>query len=573
MDNAQYASILDDVASLLDIKGANRFRVRAFENAAQTLRRLADDVDDCVERDALESIDGIGESIADDIRQIYETGTCEVRTELLEELDPGLLDILDLQGLGPKRIATLYEELDIASIEALREAAETGRIQEIDGFGPKTQENILSEIERLADRSGRTPLPAARRIAESFRNRLADHDAVERIDVAGSLRRGRVTIGDIDLLVATHKPESVADAFVDAPEIDEVMLRGEAKVSTRLVDGIQVDLRLVDPEVFGAALHYFTGSKQHHVQLRTRAKKDGYKISEYGVFEIGEEDEPVAARTEEAVFGALGLDYVPPELREGTGEIEAAAEGTLPAPIELDDLRGDLHMHTTASDGSAGIREMAREARDRGLDYIAITDHSQAVSVADGLTAEQLEAHVEAIREADDDVSGIRILAGIEVDILEEGELDMDDSLLAACDWVVGSIHRQFDLDEATMTERLVRPITSGLISAVGHPTGRILGGRDGYDYDDEMILEAARDSNVALEINGSEGRLDLDAERARRASEAKVELFVGSDAHSTRGFDALSLGIQQARRAWLTADDVLNTRSVEELLEAVPPA
>ena len=569
MDNAHYANILEDVASLLEIKGSNRFRVRAFENAAQTLSRLSDSVESYLEEDELESISGIGDSIAEDIRQIHETGTCEARTELLDELEPGLLDLLDLQGLGPKRIATLYETLDIASIEALREAAETGRIQELDGFGPKTQDNILSEIERLADRSGRTPLPAAHRIARSFRDRLVDHDAVDRLEIAGSLRRGRTTIGDIDLLVATDTPEDVADVFVEAPDIDDVMLRGKAKVSARLIDDTQVDLRLVDPDVFGAALHYFTGSKQHHVQLRTRAKQAGYKISEYGVFEQENEDEPVAARTEQEVFEALDLDYIPPELREGIGEIEAAARGDLPDLIGPADVRGDLHMHTTASDGSASIREMAEAARDWGLDYIAITDHSQAVTVANGLTPERLESHMEAIDEVDEAISGIEVLTGLEVDILEDGELDMDHDLLAACDWVVGSIHMQLDLEPEAMTDRLLRPLETDLLSSIGHPTGRILGGRDGYEYDEETVLETAAEHDVAMELNGSEGRLDLDADRARRAHEQGVELVLGSDAHSTGGFEALQWAVQQARRAWLTTDDLVNTRSPDDLLGA----
>jgi len=572
MDNTHYARVLKDVAALLELKGDNRYRVRAFEDAAQTIQRLSEPIEVRITNDTLEAISGIGSSIADEIREIRASGTCSARESLLEELDPGLLDLLDIQGLGPKRLKTIYDELGITSIDGLREAAEAGDLRELSGIGPKTEQNILDEIERLDAHRGRTPLPAARTVAESLCDQLGERDDIERIDIAGSLRRGRETIGDVDILVATDSPEDVATDVAERAEVDQMIASGEAKASARLMDGLQVDLRFVDASHYGAALHYFTGSKQHHVQLRTRAKRDGLKISEYGVFRQDDDDEPLAARTERAVFEALDLPYIPPELREGAGEIERAAAGQLPDLIETDDLCGDIHMHTTETDGSASIREMAEAARDRGHDYIAITDHSQAVRVADGMTPERLEAHIERIREIDATLGDVDLLAGIEVDILADGELDMDSDLLAECDWVVGSIHKNFDMASEAMTDRLLRAVDSGLISCLGHPTGRILGGRDGYDYEFDAVVEASRDREVAFEINGSTGRLDLNAELARRARDDGVELVLGSDAHSTRGLDDLRYAVQQARRAWLTADDVLTTRSAEELLEATPP-
>ncbi len=571
MDNTHYARILNDVAALLKLDGANRYRVRAFENAARTIQRLSEPVEARIEAGTLEELEGIGESIAEDLREIQSTGTCEIRESLLEKLDPGLLDLLDIQGLGPKRLKTIYDELGITSIDRLREAAEANQLQELSGIGPKTEQNILEEIERLSNRSGRTPLPAAKHVADSLCEHLRALAETTRVEVAGSLRRGRETIGDIDLLVATDAPGAVTEAVTALPEVDEVLLSGEAKTSVRLMDGLQVDLRFVDESHYGAALHYFTGSKQHHVALRSRAKREGLKISEYGVFRQGD-DEPVAAESEEAIYAALDLPYISPELREGSDEIERAADGELPDLVTADQVRGDVHMHTTETDGSASIREMAVAARERGLDYIAITDHSQAVRVADGMTPERLERHVERIREVDASLDEITVLAGIEVDILTDGDLDMDAELLAECDWVVGSIHKQFDLEPEAMTDRLLRAIDSELVSALGHPTGRILGGRDGYTYDFDAVVEAAREHGVALEMNGSGGRLDLNAELARRARRHGVELVAGSDAHSTGGLRDLEFAVQQARRAWLTAEDLLNTRSAEELIEATPP-
>jgi DNA polymerase (family 10) len=571
MDNSHYARILSEIAALSQIKGVNRYKIRAYENAARTVESFPDELDACIEDGTVEDISGIGSSIADDLRQIHETGTCDAHTDLLAELDAGLLDLLKIQGLGPKRIKKIYEELGVQDLPGMKEAAEAGQVQKLSGLGKKTEQKILAEIERLERHAGRTPLPQARRVATSIRDKLAELDAVARIEIAGSIRRGRETIGDIDLLVTTSAPGEVTDAFVSLSEVGEVLASGETKTSVRLVGGLQVDLRVVDEEIFGSALHYFTGSKEHHIALRTRAKREGMKISEYGVFR-GDEDEPIASRTEEDVYEALDLPYIPPEIREGQGEIEAAAEARLPELIEADAVRGDLHMHTTETDGRASILEMAEAAKAIGWEYIAITDHSQAVTVANGMTPERFKAHIDRIREANDEIDDFTILSGIEVDILKDGSLDMDHDLLAECDWVVASVHSYFNMETDEMTERLLSAMKTGLVSEMGHPTGRMLGGRDGYTYDFDAIVEAAVEYGIAMEINGSTGRIDLNAENARKVKARGAKLVLGSDAHSTQGLEAISYAVQQARRGWLTAHDVLNTLSVEELLASVRP-
>lgn len=571
MENQNVARILSEVAQLLEIKGENRFRIRAFENAARTIDGLTDSLQDIINRGELTKLPAIGKAIAADIEAIFTTGTCQIHEDLLKELDPGLLDIFRVQGLGPKRIKTLYETLGISNLEMLEKAAREQRIRTLPGLGAKTEEKILAEIQRLAEDQGRTPLPAAQITAEYLKAQLAGLPQVEQIEIAGSLRRGQETIGDIDLLVASDQPAPIMKLFSTLPEVGQVLASGETKTSVRLRSGIQVDLRVVDADCFGAALHYFTGSKGHHIELRTRAKRAGLKINEYGVFK-NDDPTPIASKTEHDVFAALGLQYIPPEIREGRGEIDAAAQNALPTLIERKDVRGDLHMHTVETDGRATIEEMAAAARALGHDYIVITDHSEAVRVANGMTPDRFRAHIDRIRQADAASPDIRILAGIEVDILKDGDLDMDHDLLAECDWVVGSIHSHFALDNKTMTERLLRAMETGLISCLGHPTGRILGGRAGYQYDFDAIFEAALEYGIALEMNGSTGRLDFNAEHAERAKRKGVKIVFGSDAHSIRGLSDIDFSVQQARRAWLTPHDVLNTLSVDELLASVRP-
>ncbi len=569
MDNRDYARVLKEIAALMQIKGGNQFRIRAFENAARTIETQTESLEAIIDRGELTDLSGIGKGIARELQQMRQQGSCDLHRELLAELDPGLLTLMKIQGLGPKRIKAIYDELGIADPESLRQAAETHQIQQLSGFGKKTEEKIVSELDRLARNQGRIPLPRAQSIAGSLRDQLRELDSVDSIEIAGSLRRGRETIGDIDLLVATEDSEPVHQAFRSLVEVEEVLLSGDTKTSVRLHNGIQVDLRTVEPEIFGSALHYFTGSKEHHVALRTRAKRQGLKISEYGVF--GEDEStPLASRSEQQLFDCLGLDYIPPELREGTDEIERAANARLPRLVEPGDIRGDLHMHTTETDGRATIEEMAHTAIERGYEFIAITDHSQAVRVANGMNAQRLGEQIKAIRRIDDACDELQILAGIEVDILKDGSLDMDHQLLAECDWVVASVHSHFGLSAEAMTERLVRAIESGLVCALGHPTGRILGGRDGYSYDFQTVFDCAAKHDVALEINGSTGRLDLNAELAAYAHQRGARLVIGSDAHSCRGLDDIHFGIQQARRAGLEAESILNCLSADRLLKTL---
>ena len=573
MDNAYYATILSEVAMLLQIQGANRYKVRAFEHASNALTHLLEPVSAMIAQDRLTEIQGVGASIAAEIKAIAKHGTCPTRTALLEELDEGLLDLFKVQGLGPKRLKTLYDELGVSNLEALRRAAETGQIKALKGFGAKTEANLLREAERLQGALGRTPLPAALQIAGSFCDLLAARDDVDRVAIAGSLRRQSETVGDIDLLVVSRsEPAPIFEAFVATPGVTEVLAQGDVKCSVRTVQRVQLDLRLVRPEHFASALHYFTGSKAHHVKLRALAKRQGLKINEYGVFPLSSE-EALETKSEEAIYAALGLDFIPPELRHGHDEIARAERGELPALIELNDVRGDLHMHTVASDGEASIAQMAEAAKAIGYEYIAITDHSPAVVVANGLDARRFAAHIEAIREHDAEIEGIRLLSGLEVDILRDGSLDMDHDLLRECDWVVGSVHMHQKLPEAEMTARLLRAVETGLLSCLGHPTGRILGGRAGYAYDLERVFAACVEHGVAMEINGSRGRLDFNAEHAAKARAAGVKLTLGSDAHSTRGLNVMPLALGQARRAGLEREDVLNCLPVGELLGRTRPA
>lgn len=578
MNNDHYARILSEIAKLGQISGENKFKIRAFENAARTLENLPKPIVSYLESNTLTDISGIGKSLAEDIRQIHDTGTCEYHTELLDALDPGLLDVLNIQGLGPKRVKVIYDALGVSNLDAMEAAAAAKQIQELPGLGKKTEQRILSEIERLRSHAGRTPLPQARKVAEGIRAKLAALDCVERIEIAGSIRRERETIGDIDLLVTTDEPAKVTRALVELRDVAEVLASGDTKTSVRLHNGIQLDLRVVDAQVFGSAWHYFTGSKEHHIELRTRAKRQGLKISEYGVFpadtdtDSATDSKAIASETEAELYEALGLPYIPPELRQGHTEIERAADGRLPQLVDADAIRGDLHMHTTETDGRASILEMARAARELGHQYIAITDHSQAVTVANGMTPERFEAHINRIRQANDEIDDFELLAGIEVDILKDGSLDMDHDLLRECDWVVASVHSHFRLDADVMTERLLSAMQTGLISEMGHPTGRILGGRDGYAYDFNAVIEAAVEYGIALEINGSTGRLDLNAALAKKAHALGAKLVLGSDAHSTRGLHALRYAVGQARRAELSAADVLNTLDARTLLASVRP-
>lgn len=561
MDNKEYARILKEISILRQIRGDNHFKIRAYENGARAIENLADPLESLMDEGDITEIEGIGKSLAKELESLRESGVSSVHQELIQELDPGLLDVMKIQGLGPKRIKLLYDKLGVSNLQLLQEAAESGKIAELEGLGLKTQEKILVEIGRLAQSAGRTPLPTARAIALGIVSKLKEAPGVEMIDIAGSIRRGRETAGDIDILVATEsEAQPIFETFVQLPEVEEVLVRGDTKTSVRLRNGIQVDVRIVRPDQFGAAIHYFTGSKEHHLKLRLRAKKMGFKINEYGVFPRDSEI-PVASKTEEELYACLDLDFIPPELREGRDEIDLAEAHSLPELVRSQDILGDLHMHTVETDGRNTIMEMVEAARERGYSYIAITDHSQAVAVANGMTAPRFDAQISTIRELNEELKDFTILAGIEVDILKDGSLDMNRELLSECDWVVGSVHSNFGLSRELMTARVIEAVQSGFVHCLGHPTGRILGGRDGYEIDLIAVMEACAAHGVAMEINGSTGRLDLSADLARQAQARGVKLVLSSDAHSVRGLEDIEFAVQQARRAGLTRDDILNTR------------
>ncbi|MFB6263051.1 MAG: DNA polymerase/3'-5' exonuclease PolX [Bradymonadaceae bacterium] len=568
--NSDVAERLDEIADLLAIEEADLFRIRAYRNAARTIRSLSREVADMVESDEdLTELPDVGESIASKIRELVETGSLEQLVELESEVPVELRDILRVEGLGPKRTATLHHELGIETLDDLEAAAEAGRVRELDGFGEKTEQSILEHVDAARRAEERTLLSIAEERAGDFFDLLDGVDETNRVVIAGSFRRRKETVGDLDVLVTCDDAEPVMEAFVEFEDVDEVVSRGETRSTIVTRGDFQVDLRVVPDESYGAALHYFTGSKSHNIACRERAVERGYKLNEYGVFDA-DSDERLGGESEEEVYELLEMEYVEPELRENRGELEAAEEGTLPELVEYDELRGDLHAHTTASDGRNTVETMAEAAARRGLEYLAITDHSQAVSVTGGLDAAKLTDHADAIRSVDETVDGIELLTGCEVDILEDGSLDLPDDALAELDVVICAIHSGFDLDAGEQTDRIVSALENPHTAILGHPSGRMIHEREAYDVHMETVIEAAVDFGVALEIDSQPNRLDLDDVHCQRAREAGATFVVSSDAHSTDQLDYLRWGVDQARRGWLEADDILNTRSVEDVTSAL---
>ncbi len=557
MDNPAIASILGEIADLLEIKGDNPFKIRAYRNSADIVSNHPHDLSS-LDAAGLREIPGIGKDLAARIREIVETGDAQFHRELLAEFPPSVLDLLRLQGVGPKTVATLYKELGVRTLDDLEHAATDGRIRALKGMGPKKESLILKAIDERKQHSGRHLLPHTHDVASALVDYLAVDAPTARIEAVGSLRRGSESCGDIDILV-TGADAAVMDRFIEYPLVERVLGHGDTKSSVRLRGGFQADLRLVEPESRGAALQYFTGSKAHNIGLRDRALSRGLKLNEYGLFNVAD-DVRVAGTTEEEIYAALGLDWVAPELREDRGEIAAAERRDLPRLIERSDLRGDLHMHTTESDGRASIIEMAQAAKTAGLEYIAITDHSQSLAMANGLDERRVEAHAARIQ-AEDGKHGVRLLAGIECDILPDGRLDLADDCLASLDIVIASVHSAFSQDRQQMTERILRALENPHVDVLGHPTGRRLLKRAPYALDIEAVIGAAVRYGAALEINSQIERLDLNDSQARLARDRGVPLIISSDAHSPQALAVTRWGVMQARRAWLTADDVLNTR------------
>lgn len=586
MTNREISAALDEVADLLEFQGANPFRVRAYRNGSRKVSDAAPSLVAVVEESgakSLTAIDGIGKDLAEKIAELATAGSLAMLDELREQVPPGVLKLMRVPGLGPKKAAVLHKELNIGTLDQLKGACEAEEVRALKGFGKKTEETILAGVE-LAERAGdRTRWADADAVVQRLLEYFEGLDAVKRREPAGSYRRGKETVGDLDLLVdvgAEMDPgavKQVMDRFGEFEGVAEVIARGETKMSVRLDSDLQIDLRCVPTESFGAALQYFTGSKEHNVEVRGRAKAAGLKVNEWGVFR-SETEERVAGESEDDVYAALGLPSFPPELRENRREFALAEAGKLPRLIELGDLRGDLHMHTTATDGKATLREMVAAARTRGLEYIAITDHSKRVTMAHGLDEKRLRAQWAEIDRVNEELveehgkqkgEPFRVLKGIECDILEAGPMDLPDEVLADADWVIASLHYGQQQPRARIMERLLGAVEHPSVSIVAHPTGRLIGRRASYDLAIDELIAAAAQHGKCLELNANPARLDLDDVHCAAAKEAGVPIVISSDAHSTTGLDVLRYGVLQARRAGLTREDVANTSTISEWLKS----
>lgn len=561
LDNKAVARTLLEIADLLELKGDNPFKIRAYRNGADIVSHAAEAVASLDEA-ALRGWNGIGKDLAGRIREIAITGDCAIRQELLTEFPATLLDVLRLQGIGPKTVAVLYRELRIKSLDDLAAAAKAGRIRSLKGMGSKKELLILQAIEERQRFAGRHLLSRATEMADSIVAYLKDIAPSAEIATVGSVRRGNETSGDLDIL-ASGADNSLADAFTRFPMVERVLANGGTKASVLLRGGFQADLRIVAPNQRGAALQYFTGSKAHNIALRDRALERGWKLNEYGLFDP--DDRSIAGTTEDEIYKALGLDYIEPELRENRGEIAAAAEHALPRLIQESDLKGDLHMHTTESDGRETLETMVAAAQAKGLEYIAITDHSQSLTMANGLDETRTMANAERSRSYSKTLKGFTILAGVECDILADGSLDLADDCLASLDIVVASIHSAIAQDESEMTARVIKAIEHPSVDIIGHLTARMLLRREGSRVNVEKVIDAAKANGVALEINSQPHRLDLCDSHARLARDRGVKLVIDSDAHEVPALGYTRWGVLTARRAWVTKDDVLNTLPVKE--------
>ena len=566
--NADIADVFAEIADILEVQGANPFRIRAYRNATRLLTGIGEEMSDYVKSGQdLTALPGIGKDLAAKIMEILDTGTCTALEKLRKEAPSGLSDLLHIPGLGPKRVHALYQELDIHTPEQLLRAARDGRIQQLPGFGQKTETGIITAIESHLKQKQRIKLSVAAQYAEPLVAYLKKVAGVNEVVVAGSYRRCKETVGDLDILISAKDNQAVIQAFVEYEEVAKVLSKGTTRSTVILRNGLQVDLRVVDKASYGAALYYFTGSKAHNIAVRRRAQQLGLKINEYGVFKGNKQ---IAGKTEQSVFKAVALPWIAPELRENNGEIEAADKNKLPHLVELSDLKGDLHTHTRATDGHHSLKEMALAARDFGLSYLAITEHSKRLTVAHGLDERRLARQIEEIDKLNDQLEGITLLKGIEVDILETGELDLPDSILAKLDLVIGAIHSQFHLSRAKQTERILRAMDHQYFTILAHPTGRLLETRDAYDVDMNRIIKQAKQCDCYLELNAQPERLDLLDVHCQMAKAHGVLVSVNSDAHRISDFNNLKYGVGQARRGWLEKADILNTRSLAALRKLI---
>ncbi len=563
MRNLEIAAIFNQIADLLEIQGANTFRIRAYRRAADNLENLTDNIEVIAKQGTLRSIPGIGDDLAAKISEYIDSGKMEFFEQLKKDVPPGLARLLDIPSVGPKTAKQIYDLFHIQTIEELEDLCRTEKLLGAPGFKKKTIENILRGIEIYKRRKGNYLLGRTLPIANELCKYLELH--TERVSYGGSLRRMKEVVHDVDILAASRNPEATMKAFLSMPLIGEVLAQGPTKASVRVQDDLQIDLRVIEPKSWGAALHYFTGSKTHNIRMRERAIKLGMKLNEYGLFD--DADNFIAGSEEEEIFEKLGVPWIPPVLREDQGELEAALEGRLPNLVNISDIQGDLHMHTSWSDGAYSIEEMVEASRKRGYKYVAITDHSKSLGVAGGLSDADLVRHTEEIRSIDSKYPDIRILAGTEVDIRQDGTLDYSDELLGKLDFVVASVHSGFRQDRATLTNRVVRAMQNPHVRVIGHPTGRLLGDRDAYDLDfDEVMKEAVR-TRTCLEVNSNFHRLDLNDVLCRKARDMGVHVIISTDSHNYDDLLNLPYGVATAQRGWTEKERVLNARPVEELL------
>ncbi len=562
--NVKVAVILDEVADLLELKEDSFFQVRAYRRAAREIESLTVDVKDLYIRGHLAQVPGIGKAIHDKVVEIVRTGELQYLKDLRNEFPAGLLQVMRVPDVGPKTAGRLYKDLKVTNLQDLRLAAEQHRIRRLKGFGERTEENILKGIRFLESGQGRMLLGYAHPRGMALEEHIRSH-GFPLVSLGGSLRRMKETIGDIDILVGSDDPQRAMDTFISYPQTEEVLLKGPTKTSIRLADGVQVDMRVVEPSSYGAALQYFTGSKEHNVTLRSLAIDLGYKINEYGVYRK-ESGEKVAGETEEGVYSALGMQWMPPEMREDRGEIDLSRKGRIPHILELSDIRGDLHTHTEASDGVDSMEAMTEAALGKGYEYLAFTDHSQSLKVGNGLSVERLQENTRLVREIGERYPDIHLMAGAEVEIDEKGGLDYPPEVLEELDIVVAAVHSRFKMSSEEMTERLLTAISNEHVRILAHPTGRIIGEREGYQFDMEAVLQAAKDNDVAMEINSFPERLDLNDIYCAMATQRGVILSIDTDAHNVRQLDYMLFGVATARRGWVPKELVLNTLSWDGL-------
>jgi DNA polymerase (family 10) len=563
MQNQEIVSVFYDIADILEMQGENHFRIRSYRNAAATIENLTEDINSIYKNGRLLDLPGIGKSISEKITELLTSGKCAFYQDLLKEVPHGVVDIMRVGGMGPKHAMLVYKELGVDTIDRLRRAATAGKLEGLPGMGKKLQEKILKGIEQLMANEGEFKLITAVSYAEAIAKELKKSQAIKRLEVAGSVRRKKDLVRDLDILVISEYPDKVMDAFVALDGIKDVLAKGPTKSSVVLKCGLQVDIRVLEEESFGAALYYFTGSKEHNVAVRDMAKRKGLKINEYGIFKGNKK---IAGKTEEEIFKVLGLSYIEPELRENRGEIELAKADKLPHLIEEKYLRGDFHMHTKESDGKDSVEEMVRMAQDKGYEYIAITEHSKAVRVAHGKDEKALLRHFERIDSLNSRLKGFRILKGVEVDIKSDGTLDLEDYFLKECDVVLAAIHSRFQMPKDQMTQRIIRALQNKNVDILAHPTGRLLKERGPYAVDMQEILRVAGDCNVAMELSAYPDRLDLNDIYCKLAKNMGVKIALGTDSHSANQLDNMRWGVYTARRGWLQKEDILNTLPFEKI-------